>query len=471
MAGMTDIRAHGRHSIGENFTLPLSALLIIGSLPVVIMLAINRPLMALVYMAVPAMFLLITMPRLAFFIFITVNCIYYPIMMKGFAIHPGDICGLVFIASMTVSWLLRCDTTVDRTRLDYPFLLLIGATIISGIFAYNPGLSIVPAGRIIIVFLAYRAFYALSSRYDARKMIRIYIYALTAFSLYNVVSFLFLGGIYRVFGLSGIAYETLSMIGTPLNLVYAVWAETRKKQLLFTACLAVNLLAAVATMSRGLLLTLVVAGAVVLMISYFRAKRLARNSTVRYIKGLILVIVPIGALAMVAGGIFVPVAERFREISLGRPIGTILLRLSLWKAAIQGFLTSPLTGIGIGNFRMIDTILPHLKFDPVRYYITGMSFHNVFLQYLCETGIIGAAAFLWLVSRTFFSSRRILHQTVLDSDQILPMTAFTGAFIIFITTFYMRAWTWGQEGFVFAFTLSLVAREYGNIEKRNAGSS
>jgi O-antigen ligase len=468
---MTDIKAHSRGGIGENFTLPLSALLIIGSLPVVVMLAINRPLMALVYLAVPAIFVLLTMPRLAFLIFIVVNFIYYPIMMKGFAIHPGDICGLVFIASMIISWLLRGDSIIDRTRLDYPFLALIAATFISGIFAYKSDLSIVPVGRIIIIFFAYRAFYALSDKYDAQKMIRIYVYALTAFSLYNVVSFLFLGGVYRIFGFSGIAYETLSMIGTPLNLVYAVWAETKKKQFLFTVFLAVNLLAAVATMSRGLLITLIIAGVVVLFISYFRAKKLTRNSTVGYIKGLILVMVPLGALAMVTWGIFVPVAERFQEISLGRPIGTILLRLSLWKAAIQGFLTSPLTGIGIGNFRMIDTILPHLKFDPVRYYITGMSFHNVFLQYLCETGIIGAAAFLWLISRSFFSSNRILHRTVLDDDQIVPMAAFTGAFIIFITTFYMRAWTWGQEGFVFAFCLSLVAREYGRIKRRNAGSN
>jgi O-antigen ligase len=213
-------------------------------------------------------------------------------------------------------------------------------------------------------------------------------------------------------------------------------------------------------MSRGLLLTIAITSILFLWISYRKAGRMVLESPRKYIRTLLLFLIPITVASIVTWGVFAPVSERFQEISLDRPIGTILLRFSLWKAAINGFLTSPFTGIGIGNFRMIDTILPNLKFDPVRYYITGMSFHNVFLQYLCETGIIGAAAFLWLVSSALFTSIKIIRRTIAAEELIPSMAVFIGVLVIFITTFYMRAWTWGQEGFVFAFVLSLVARQY-----------
>ena len=47
--------------------------------------------------------------------------------------------------------------------------------------------------------------------------------------------------------------------------------------------------------------------------------------------------------------------------SANRPQGTVALRLVLWKAAFKGFLLDPITGIGIGNYRIIDQIIQQLR--------------------------------------------------------------------------------------------------------------
>ncbi|GAA0707306.1 O-antigen ligase family protein [Paraclostridium ghonii] len=64
-------------------------------------------------------------------------------------------------------------------------------------------------------------------------------------------------------------------------------------------------------------------------------------------------------------------------------------RIPLWKHGIYFFTTSPLIGIGLYNFRQYN----QLFFNNPRYV------HNVFVEILCENGIIGSSIFiLFLVS-------------------------------------------------------------------------
>ncbi len=84
-----------------------------------------------------------------------------------------------------------------------------------------------------------------------------------------------------------------------------------------------------------------------------------------------------------------------------REEGTMGLRYSYWKVAIIAFKSSPIWGIGLGNFQWFT-----LKF-PIRY---GVVVHNAYLHVLAETGIVGLFLFLgwqamalyrfWLVINT-----------------------------------------------------------------------
>ncbi|UCD95467.1 MAG: O-antigen ligase family protein, partial [Candidatus Zixiibacteriota bacterium] len=361
--------------------------------------------------------------------------------------------------AVLLSWSFRYRPGIDKTGFDYNLWGLILATLISGLFAYNMTLSVVPIARIVVIYVAYRAFYYLSGVITPSRMLRFYINVYTVISLYHCYLFVSGGGALREFGVSGIAFETFCMVGVPVTMAYAIWSSTVKRRLIYSAFFLVNLAAAVATMSRGPLLTISVACPVLLAASFFKAKQLHISSARRFVKGFVLIIVPLAIIVIIGSGFFLQVGERFEELASEQPTGTVLLRLSLWKAAWQGFLLDPITGIGIGNFRLIDAYLPHLRFDPHRYYLVGMSFHNVFLQYLSETGLLGAAALLLLVWNVFMTGRRTMRDSDAGRDMAAVASVYICSFIFAITVFYMRAWTWGQEGYILALILALLVRQ------------
>jgi len=458
------------HSTADNHTLSpdlwrrhslkLSILVLLFSVAPVLLLISNRTIPALACLAIPLAIFFISSPKYGFYLFVALNFIYSPYLISGFAVHPWDIAAFLFLTAVSISWLFKYSSKVDRTVFDYGLIALILATLLSATFAYKPSLSIIPTARIILLYLVFRALYSYSGKMDASRMLRYFILILTLFSLYNCYHFFILGGGLRIFGLSGIAFETFCMIGVPVSLAYAIWSSRRKSRVYYSILFLINLTASVATVSRGLLLTLAIAIPVLLFVSYKKAKKTNCRHARNYVRGLIMVVIPILVVVIAGSGYFLLVGERFEELGAGQPTGTILLRLSLWKAALDTFMLDPITGIGAGNFRVIDELLRGLKFDPVRYYLIGTSFHNVFLQYLAETGLPGGLAILFLGWHVFRIGRRTINLSNKESDMPLVTALYISSFIFFITIFYMRAWTWGQEGYMLALILALLARAY-----------
>jgi O-antigen ligase len=86
-----------------------------------------------------------------------------------------------------------------------------------------------------------------------------------------------------------------------------------------------------------------------------------------------------------------------------------------------------------------------------------MSAHNVVLHYLAETGLIGVIALLSVP----FAGVRTVRQFI-RAQLSLPETqvsmALTIAVLVFaMSLFFMRAWTWAQEGHVMAMVLGMTA--------------
>ena len=136
--------------------------------------------------------------------------------------------------------------------------------------------------------------------------------------------------------------------------------------------------------------------------------------------------------------------------SLRSPAETVYLRLILWTAALKAFAANPITGVGIGNFKIIGQIVPEMKFHPEWYYISGMSAHNVILHYLAETGILGAAAIMALAGVNLRIAYRSLKLSVSPAELQMSAATFVAIFVFCVTLFYMRAWTWGQGGYIMA---------------------
>lgn len=140
-------------------------------------------------------------------------------------------------------------------------------------------------------------------------------------------------------------------------------------------CLAVSGAALVLTQSRGGLL----ACAAMLMVGacFFAPDRKARMRRVA------IVAVACVIAAAVAGFFF----QRLAEID----DSTAVSRLAIWGAALSVFGRTPVLGAGFGNLRnMLGSVLGL----PANW---AGDAHNLYLELLAETGIVGLVAFLFLV--------------------------------------------------------------------------
>jgi len=119
---------------------------------------------------------------------------------------------------------------------------------------------------------------------------------------------------------------------------------------------------------------------------------------------------------------------------------TAMLRLSYWKSGINMVFANPITGVGLGNF---GTVYPKYQ---VPHTADVKQAHNDYLQIACETGFVGAAAFIafwgyfvwwgilrilrepdpvyrWLIAGLFCGIAGILFHAVVDMDFVNPSLA------------------------------------------------
>lgn len=91
-------------------------------------------------------------------------------------------------------------------------------------------------------------------------------------------------------------------------------------------------------------------------------------------------------------------------------------RFNLWKMALDIFYKYPLLGCGFGNFSLI----------------TGTNVHNVYLQFLCETGIIGFILFCSFIVLNLRNMMRVLS----DKNSQKNTEFLFSAFIILFFSIY-----------------------------------
>jgi putative inorganic carbon (HCO3(-)) transporter len=95
----------------------------------------------------------------------------------------------------------------------------------------------------------------------------------------------------------------------------------------------------------------------------------------------------------------------------------IVTRLMLWTIALRFFVTSPLFGVGYGNY-----VEMYGSYISVSWIPTGvLGVHNTYLQFLAETGLVGFIAFASLIFR---ASRQALHQMYLSINSFDRILAF-----------------------------------------------
>ncbi|MGD1849940.1 MAG: IctB family putative bicarbonate transporter [Cyanophyceae cyanobacterium] len=129
-------------------------------------------------------------------------------------------------------------------------------------------------------------------------------------------------------------------------------------------------------------------------------------------------------VVLIAGAIlFVgPIRTRVVSIFAGRGDSSNNFRINVWTAVLDMIRDRPWLGIGPGNgaFNKIYPLYQRPKF-------TALSAYSVFLEICVETGLIGAIAFLWLLtvtlSQAWHHARRLQQRWNADGYWILGATA------------------------------------------------
>jgi O-antigen ligase len=171
-------------------------------------------------------------------------------------------------------------------------------------------------------------------------------------------------------------------------------------------CFILSSVALLLTQSRGGLVTYV---AILLLSAYFLAP--SRKRRLQWTAAILTVSIAAG---FVAGLVF----ERLSEVDNY----TEITRLAIWAGAAGVFAGAPLAGIGYGNLREHLGGVIGLEEGRV------LDAHNLYLQLLAETGIIGFVAFAVLVIVALRLARRVQQASGGQQDMtwIIGFAAFAG---------------------------------------------
>ncbi len=102
-------------------------------------------------------------------------------------------------------------------------------------------------------------------------------------------------------------------------------------------------------------------------------------------------------VVLVLAGFADPVAGRMGTAEGGSPLDTFNARVPIWGAAVSMIIHHPVFGIGVNNF---GYLIQSYNSD-----LTVNQAHNLFLNIAAERGLLGIAAFLFLVGVAFRALR------------------------------------------------------------------
>lgn len=120
-------------------------------------------------------------------------------------------------------------------------------------------------------------------------------------------------------------------------------------------------------------------------------------------------------LAYIVASFFFPdlLVSFNRAVSMADTEDMTLGRVDMWNTALNGFLRNPLLGIGWGQARYLSWL--------------GMDIHNIYVQILTETGIVGGGIWLCWFSSFFLKTSRLMYRMACNASEYrnMPLLAFS----------------------------------------------
>ncbi|MFH1699538.1 MAG: O-antigen ligase family protein [Candidatus Zixiibacteriota bacterium] len=441
---------------GMMYAMPLSALLIwkpilgiaFGCLPILIILMVNG--LWVVYLLIIGTFLFIPMQ-------ITVTFL------------PADVCALILIVAYLIDLSLKKRLPVPNL-LFKPYLIYLLIVVLSALLNGATALSIKFIMRQILLFMTFMAVCHYSRRLKIKYIFISYVMAAAANSLFSTIQFLSAGGGIRTFGLAGKGYGDHAMLGILICLVYYLWSTDIRERVFWAISGILITGALTATQTRASAITAGI-GIVIIILSSLRYsfKKVLAISRKNLIHALVLTAAVI-PLILIYTPLLDGILYRFGRIGL-QASGTILLRITLWTAALKAFLANPIWGIGPGNFAQIYLWLPEVKFDPIFYMVSGLSTHAIVMTALSETGILGFLSLAYFFFKAVRLSFRSFILAIDNHRSADTLVLFVIACVILISSIYAGSWFWGNNSYHMALAFGLIASGQSKLAKPLTGVS
>ena len=333
---------------------------------------------------------------------------YWPRVAHHAIVTVGLLLWMVF--------LLRNRRALPATALDAPLLAFFLANVLATIFAADPRISLEYLWRLGVHTMFFYAIVALMAGGYRRDVLEALFFVSSIVILIGLVEFVswyfglsflstFRQGWPAVGGLSdplppniyrltftlnvstGLSAYLAALI--PFGLSFALTARKDDTRRAFWLWLVGALIVEGLSFSRGGVLSLAASLPTFAFLAFYsdtnrsqRAKRLLRDWRVVTVGLTLLLFVTIIALAST------------QQSSSGHRSGD-MVRLDMWRSALQTFQQNPLTGVGPYGFgrALREARSPLLARDNIS------TANNTILQVMAESGILGLAALLWIVGR------------------------------------------------------------------------
>jgi len=440
----------------ERMRIPDWALLAIGliyAVPVALLLSYDTK-MGVAAAVAPFVIFLVSYGPAVIYLLIVATFAFFP--LHGWAaLLPADMAAIVLIAAWIVDVLHRGRVS-GRNTLARPFLLYVAVVLMSVAVSGVTGLSVKFLFRQIVLFGTFLSVYHFGRRMNPRTVLIIFVLAANLNSLYSVLMFLMAGGGIRSFGFAGRGFGDHAMMAFLVSAVFYLWTRDLRMRIFWGLSCLLLLAAMAATQTRASMISAGWGLAIVVIGAWWSGRSLRislprRNLAIAAV--LLILIVPV---LMLYTPVFEGVMHRFERIGL-HASGTILLRVTLWKAALKAFWGHPLFGIGAGNFAMVSQWVPEVRFDPIFYMVAGLSTHAIIMTALAETGIAGVLALGYFL----FSAVRVTYRKFVaaqdDESRAVTQCFFVIALIVLGTSIYAGSWFWGNNSYHMAVFFGLAA--------------
>jgi O-antigen ligase len=419
-------------------------------------------------LGLPIAVAIITQPRLAVYQFLF--CLFLDIrLIESPAIYLCDISAGLLVMAGLFDYLLGDRQRSDRPPMVLNYVFLVVALFVSAVFGYSAPAAVFPIARILFLCAAFLSLVRLSNRAPYADAFRVFFVLIVIHSIIALGPAIASGGRVRSFGLAGTVYDDTAMLAVPCGLAMYLWTASSARRWYLVGTLIV-LAGLIGTQTRFTILVGLLLCIGVIIVSLARARSLRHTATDIDTDGVDVgrrVVFLFASVALMASlflllvpSILERALARFDAAASATAGGTMLLRMTLWKAALKVFVDHPLTGIGPGLFRTVDQYYGSLMFGPTHVFVKGLSAHNLLLHYLAESGLIGGAALLAYVGNQFRLARGVWRQTAGAAQTPLRAGLVVVSFGILLTTFAEGGWMWGATGFVAVFFIAAVVSEH-----------